>query len=117
LTGQYIFDAETISEIHQKQLATAPTPPGQRTTNPISPEMEQILLRCLEKEADLRPQSAGELQALLLACPAAEGWTPAERAAWWEACDRQPFTSQAETATAQSTPMATVRIDLASRIE
>ena len=50
LTGQYIFDAETISEIYEKQLAANPVPPGQRTTNPVSLEIEQIILRCLEKD-------------------------------------------------------------------
>ena len=79
--------------------------------------MEQILLRCLEKEADSRPQSAGELRTRLLACPAAADWTPEKQVAWWDAYNRQPITSHAEAAAAQSTPMATVRIDLASRID
>jgi hypothetical protein len=104
LTGQYIFDAETTFEIHQKQLNTAPIPPSQRTTNPISPEMEQTLLRCLEKEANLRPQSASELQTLLLTSPAARDWPPEARIAWWEAYDGQPITSHDETAAARSTP-------------
>jgi hypothetical protein len=117
LTGQYIFDAKTIPEIHEKQLTTAPIPIRQRTTNPVSPEMEQTLLRCLEKETDLRTQSAGELRALLLASPAASHWTPEARVAWWEAYDRQPVTSHDETGAVHSTPMATVKIDLASRME
>ena len=117
LTGQYIFDAETIPEIHKKQLTAAPIPPRQRTPNPISPEMEQTLLRCMEKEMGLRPQSAGELRARLLASPAASQWTLEARVAWWEAYHRQPITSDDETGAAQSTPMATVKIDLASRIE
>ena len=117
LTGQYIFDAETIPEIHKKQLTAAPIPPSERTPNPISPGMEQTLLRCLEKEMDLRPQSAGELRTRLLASPAASQWTPEARVAWWEAYQRQPITSRDETEAAHSTPMATVKIDLASRIE
>ena len=117
LTGQYIFDAETIPEIHKKQLTTAPIPPHQRTPNPISLEMEQTLLRCLEKEMALRPHSAGELRARLLASPAALQWTLETRVAWWDAYNRQPVTSHDETGAAYSTPMATVKIDLASRLE
>ena len=117
LTGQYIFDAESIGEIHEKQLSSAPIPPRLRTTNPISPEMELLLLRCLEKEANQRPQSAEELQRLLLACPAAAEWPAAARTAWWDAYQHQPVPSPETAAETPSTAMATVRIDLASRME
>lgn len=116
LTGCYIFDAETISEIHDKQLATAPIPPTQRTTHPISAEMEQLLLRCLEKEMNLRPQSVVELKALLLATPEAAAWTPQAREAWWDAYERQPAISHEE-AVGTYTPIPTVSVDLSSRME
>jgi len=115
LTGQYIFDAETVPEIHAKQLSAAPIPPRQRTSNPISPELEHLLLRCLEKQPDLRPQSAVDLRRSLAECPAVGEWTAAARAAWWADYQLLPeYQPNAVTATA-STPMATVRIDLASR--
>ena len=117
LTGQYIFDAETVPEIHAKQMNTTPIPPGIRTTQPISREMEQLLLRCLAKEPDARPHSANELRARFLACPAAADWSLKARVDWWESYDRQPFTRPDETLSDASTPMATVRIDLASRFE
>ena len=115
LTGHYIFDAESISEIHQKQLDTTPLPPHTRTTNLISAEMEKILMRCLEKDAQLRPSSAHELQTWLLACPTAAEWSPVARVAWWYAYDAQ--SPSAESVPASSSTMATVRIDLASRME
>jgi serine/threonine protein kinase len=117
LTGHYIFDAENISEIHEKQLTTAPIPPHQRTANPISAEMEQLLLRCLEKDMNLRPQSAGELRKRLLALPAAADWTPESSASWWDAYENQPAPSSNGAVPETSTPMATVRIDLSSRME
>jgi serine/threonine protein kinase len=117
LTGQYIFDAETISEIYEKQLAANPVPPGQRTTNPVSPEIEEIILRCLEKEPDARPQSAGELKTLLLACPSAADWTDEARVAWWESYEHQPVVRIDENNTSRSTPMNTVRIELAERTQ
>ncbi len=120
LTRHFIFDAATVEEIHQKQLTAAPIPPGQRTDNPISGEMEQILLRCLEKEASARPQSVGELKALLESCAAAGNWTLEARAAWWEAYHQQPPAGVAGNGAGTSTAsaeMATVRIDLASRVE
>ncbi|MEI6077042.1 MAG: serine/threonine protein kinase [Verrucomicrobiota bacterium] len=117
LTGQYIFEAETIPEIHAKQLEEAPIPPTHRTGQPISSEMEALLLRCLEKDANLRPQSAGELQALLLATPAATEWTLAARREWWINHEGQPLPLAAETAAESASPLATVSIDLASRID
>jgi serine/threonine protein kinase len=113
LTGKYIFDAETVSEIHEKQLNSAPIPPRERTTNPISSEMEQLLLSCLEKEPNLRPQSASALRGRLLALPTAADWPPTARAAWWEAYASSPT----EAAANEAPPMATVRVDLASRIK
>ncbi len=120
LTRHFIFDAATVEEIHQKQLTAAPIPPSQRTDNPVSGEMEHILLRCLEKEASARPQSVGELKALLESCAAAGNWTLEARAAWWEAYHQQPPAGVAGNGAGTSTAsaeMATVRIDLASRVE
>lgn len=116
LTGFYIFDAETIAEIHEKQLSAVPIPPTQRTTHPISAEMEQLLLRCLEKDMVLRPQSVVELKTLLLATQLAADWTPEAREAWWNDYERQPAVSHAEAA-ASFTPIPTVSIDLSSRME
>jgi eukaryotic-like serine/threonine-protein kinase len=117
LTGQYIFDAITVEEIHEKQLVAAPVSPSHRTTNSISPEMEKILWRCLEKEPTSRPQSAGELRRLLQASPVAAHWSVKEQVEWWEAYERQPVPSLDANVADASTPMATVRIDLGSRIE
>jgi len=116
LTGQYIFDAETVEEIFEKQLSELPVPPSQRTANPINSELETILLRCLEKIPSARPASAGELRTLLLDNPMAAAWTPELRLAWWDAYEVQPPASPEEAA-AESTPMATVRIDFTSRME
>jgi hypothetical protein len=116
LAGDYIFDAEDIAEIQEKQLNAAPVPLQERTTNPISPEMEKILLCCLEKDMNRRPQSAVELRALLLATPAAAEWTMEARTAWWEAYERHAAASPGKIVPDLGTPMNTVSVDLASRM-
>lgn len=83
LTGKYIFENESVSEVLQKQLTEIPLPPSQLTANPISPELEQIILACLAKNPEDRPQSALELAAQLAQSPAANDSTPDSRAAWW----------------------------------
>jgi serine/threonine protein kinase len=118
LTGCYIFDAESMAEIHHKQLVAPPVPPRQRTTNPISPEMEALLLRCLEKDMSRRPQSAAELRAGLLATPAANEWTLEQRAAWWEAYEHQPAAAaHVPPHPGVAAPMPSVSIDLAGRMD
>jgi len=117
LTGQYIFDAETVAEIHEKQLRATPVPPSQRTKQPVSAEMEALLLRCLAKEPADRPQSAEQLRTRLLACPAASGWPVPARIAWWEVYAKLPVGIPVQNGADTSTPMATVRVDLAERME
>ena len=77
-----MFDAESVFDIYEKQLNAAPVPPSQRTANVISVELEQTLLRCLEREPNLRPQSVSELRVSLLASPSASAWTAEARADW-----------------------------------
>jgi hypothetical protein len=117
LTGGYIFDAETIEEIHAKQLNGSPVPPTQRTANPISHEVEQLLLCCLEKDMTKRPQSARELRARLLALPAATEWTTEAAVNWWDAYDQQPAAANGDGTGESPTSMPTVSVDLASRME
>jgi len=67
------------------------------------------ILRCLEKDAQLRPQTIGELRALLLASPRSADWGQEQRAAWWKGY--QPV---APAVSASPSPMpATISIDLA----
>jgi len=116
LTGQYIFDADSIAEVHEKQLNAEPIPPGQRLGQPVSADLEQLLLQCLAKAPAERPASALDVRERLAACSNAKQWPTTDRVAWWIAYELQPAVSLAESPDA-STPMATVRIDLASRME
>jgi serine/threonine protein kinase len=117
LTGRYIFDAETLAEVYDKQLNTAPIPPSQRTTQPVSAELEQLLLRCLEKDLAARPASALELRAQLLVLSAAAEWPVAARNVWWDAYEQQMAAETQPPASTNATPLPTVRINLEERVE
>ena len=116
LTGQYIFNADSVAEIHEKQLNAAPVPPSQRLASPVSADLEQLLLQCLAKAPSDRPASATDLRMRLVACAAAANWPGTARSAWWEAYEQQPALPPPG-APDTSTPLATVRIDLGSRRE
>jgi hypothetical protein len=114
LTGKYVFDARSVVEIYELQQTMPAIPLAQRTTNPVSPELEQAILRCLDKDREQRPQSAGELRALLLTSPHAADWTPEARAAWWASFRELPETADGAGAASSAAP--TLKIDFGSRI-
>jgi len=118
LTGEYVFAAESIRDLYHKHVAASPIPPSRRTTNPISAALEATILRCLEKEPDLRPQSVTELRALLLASPRAAEWGPQARAAWWARYQSKTGAGSDETDLHESSSIdASVKIDFNSRIK
>lgn len=85
VTGEHLFEGDSARALCQSHLAETPVPPSRRSGNPISPELETLILRCLEKNPAVRPQSAAELHAALLRCPQAANWTSERRSAWWAA--------------------------------
>ena len=85
LTGQSVFDGETIAEICRKRLEENPVPPSARIGCLICQHLEALILRCLERNPEDRPQSAHELITLLAASPRLAEWNVEQRAAWWVA--------------------------------
>jgi hypothetical protein len=49
----------------------------------IDGQLERLLMRCLAKRPDKRPQTAKELAAELLACQVGKPWTTALAEEWW----------------------------------
>jgi len=62
---------------------TAPIPPSQSTELEIPSALEQIILSCLEKKPEKRPQTALELAERLAACEIREPWTREDAQRWW----------------------------------
>jgi serine/threonine-protein kinase len=72
LTGQYVFTGETPIQTVLLHVQQEPVPPSRRTENFIPPALEQLVLSCLAKRPEARPQTAGALRAALdrFACSA-----------------------------------------------
>jgi len=110
LTREYVFNAESVLDIYEQQITQTPKPLRERNSTPVSPELEQTVLRCLQRDVKLRPQTIGELRSLLDDCPLTETWGPPERAAWWASHPPQAALS----AESPSSPIpATIRIEFA----
>ncbi|HZE75719.1 MAG TPA: serine/threonine-protein kinase [Gemmatimonadales bacterium] len=84
LTGQVVFDADTPFQMIARHLRAEPVPPSRRTERPVPPALERLVLDCLAKEADDRPQSAAELGRSLAAIEI-EPWDDEQAMRWWKA--------------------------------
>jgi serine/threonine protein kinase len=88
LTGHPVFEARGIVELCQRHVDEVPVPPSQRLGRPISPELEHVIMSCLEKSRSRRPQTARDLAIRLQNCPSAKNWTFDEAEAWWGRFER-----------------------------
>src|SRR5207248_8502762 len=73
-TGHLPFDGQNSMEVLTKHVNEKPIPPRQRQPDaPISEAMESLILRALEKDPQLRPQTAEEFRELILSVPTRRG--------------------------------------------
>ena len=83
LTGQPLFDCATLGEVLMHQVKHLPAKPSEKLGRPVSPELENLLMRCLAKNKADRPGSARELADALMKCPGASDWTRDRAEEWW----------------------------------
>ena len=106
LTGQSVFEGKSTVEIWSHHLNTAPLPPSKRLEAPVPEDLENLLLACLAKSPDDRPQTASELREKLASCADWGAWTADRRQLWWEshadALRQQASTTEIATATNES---------------
>jgi eukaryotic-like serine/threonine-protein kinase len=84
LTGHTVFEGRTVVEVCSHHLHTQPVTPEERVGCPLPRTLSQLVMSCLEKRPDQRPQSAEILVAMLDACDDVEPWTHQMGRAWWK---------------------------------
>jgi serine/threonine-protein kinase len=82
LTGDLVFDG-TPQEVLHAHVTEEPVPPSKRTDLPIPGDLEALILDCLKKDPDDRPQSAEALLRRLDACECANDWNRERAKTWW----------------------------------
>jgi len=81
LAGVDVFEGKSIVEVCSQHLHQEPMPLSARGLG-IPAELDAVVLACLDKDPDRRPQSTAELRRRLEAC-AIQPWDSARALAWW----------------------------------
>jgi len=84
LTGQLVFEAENQMKMLLLHVQAQPVPPSQRTEMPIPKALDDLVMACLEKDPNKRPQNAVELFELACGCTACDAWSNEKARQWWE---------------------------------
>jgi serine/threonine-protein kinase len=111
LTGRRVFAGQTPMEVLLHHVKTPPVPPSQLISQSIPESLESLVLSCLAKEPEGRPQSAEGLASRLAECKTDEPWTAELAREWWQAHGLglrhtavHAELSQAQTRTSAATP-------------
>ena len=83
LTGSHVFTGESLVEILGKHLNKPPVSPSELLGHPVSPDLEELVLACLEKDPLSRPASGSALLEALEHCRIEGTWTQRDAREWW----------------------------------
>jgi len=83
LAGQHVFEGGTLVEVCSHHLRTPPIAPSKRLGRPLPPDLESVLLACLEKDPARRPPSADALSTHLAMCVGVDEWGEGKAREWW----------------------------------
>ncbi|MGB5673529.1 MAG: serine/threonine-protein kinase [Gemmatimonadota bacterium] len=84
LTGRPPFSADSAVALMIDHVKTVPARPSEICEVPIPSELDDVVMKCLEKDPDDRFQSVAELEDALRAVPDPAPWTRVRAAKWWE---------------------------------
>ncbi len=85
LTGTTVFQGRTPMETMMMHVHRAPEPPSARISRSIPVQLEAIVLTCLAKDPEGRPQSADDLAERLAGVRTGDEWTADRAREWWDA--------------------------------
>ena len=92
LTGKPVFEGMPVEVILQHVNEAAVRPSERNPKIFVPPELEQLVMQCLEKDPANRPQSVAEVAERLRKLDLADPWTFEKAEAWWS--EHQPATEE-----------------------
>ena len=84
LTGRLVFEGDTPMKVLLQHVQAEPVPPSQRTELPIPQELDDLVLACLRKDPNDRPQNAEVLLNMCTGCKTGDCWNSNLAKTWWE---------------------------------
>jgi serine/threonine-protein kinase len=82
LTGRLVFEGTGSFQVIARHIQEVPVPPSQRTELEVDPALDRLVLACLAKKPEDRPQSAAVLDRELGEIQT-EPWSQEEAQRWW----------------------------------
>ena len=83
LAGAHVFEGETLVEVCSHHLRTPPVAPSVRLGRSLPPDLESVLLACLEKDPARRPPTADAVSTHLAMCVGVDEWGEGKAREWW----------------------------------
>ena len=83
LTGQTLFGEGTAMQIVLDHIQKPPVAPSRRAPGPLTPELDEVILACLAKDPNNRPQTMQELSRRLAGVPLPAPWNEDRARRWW----------------------------------
>jgi eukaryotic-like serine/threonine-protein kinase len=117
LTGQHVFDAPTVVEVCGHHLHSKPIDPSERLGRPLPADLEKLILACLKKAPEDRPQTAVELGARLRGLSCRDEWTSEAATAWWRRVRAAAASRFPKARERSSTPSRTLAVEWAGRTD
>ncbi len=87
ITGQPVFEAQNAMEMCVHHVRSEPVAIADRCDNPVSEALEALIMACLAKTPEERPESAAALRAALREVPEQEDWEETAASLWWKRLD------------------------------
>jgi hypothetical protein len=83
LTGKKLFESADDLQLTSRILNEEAPRPSTQAPQPIPVELDLLVLSCVEKKPEERPQRVGDLQEAFDALALEHRWTPRDAELWW----------------------------------
>lgn len=85
LTGQRVFQEGSAMQALIDHVQTTPAAPSRKAPLPVPRQVDELVLACLKKKREERPQDATELLRMMSEiAPATQAWSGIQARAWWQ---------------------------------